>query len=184
MIHLAYSAIKKRLIEKVNPKYVDFYYGQYLEEDMDETAPILWQTPAHFIEFAPIRWKTLGGNIQSSAIEFNHHLVNESYYDDDKRVLDSALGHLTQESQVFQALMNWRCMLSYVPGYEGLTDTADDRVLLESIVRTASEPDHTLRRQLVAVQQFTCTIYDYSATKQWTSILATLQLDVQKVDSL
>lgn len=186
MLNLVYSAIKKRLAAQVLPlpKYVDWYYAQYLEDEMEDGGQLLWQTPALFVEFLPIEWETRPQNIQTSTLRFNTHLVNESFYDNDQRVLDAAVNHLGQESSVFVALMNWRCMLSYVPGFEALADTANDRVLLESIVRESSEPDHTMRRQLVGVQRFACRIYDYSAQPQWAQVLAALSLDVQIVDSL
>ena len=184
MLNFVYSAIKKRLAEKVNPAYVDWYYGQYLEDDMEDGGQVLWQTPALFVEFFPTEWQTMGGNIQAANQKVGIHLVDESFYDDDRRITDSALHHLGRASNVFKALMNFRCNLSYVPGFEALAGTADDRVLMESMVRKVSEPDHNMRRQLVNVQGFETRIYYYSATPQWDTVLAALALDVQKVDSL
>lgn len=186
MLDLVYSALKKRLVEKTQPAYVDWYMGQYLEPEMEEGGQMLWAPGSQFLEFEPIQWTMLGGavNLQTADLRFSVHLVDESYHDDDKRITDTALNHLTKASAIFRALMNWRCNLSYVPGFEALADTTEDRVLLESIVRLNSEPDHNLRRQLVSVQGFTTRIYDYSAAPAWEQVLATLALDVQIVEEL
>lgn len=184
MLNLVYSALKKRLTADTAPAYLDWYYGQYDEAEMQDGGELLWTTPAQFVEFLPIEWETRPGNIQAANLRFHVHLVNESYEQDDKRILDAALNHLGQESNVFKSLMNFRCLLSYVPGFEALADTDQDRVLIESIVRESTDPDHTMRRQLVSVQRFACRIFDYSATPNWATVLAQLALDVQKVDHL
>lgn len=184
MLNLVYSALKKRVNDQVTPKYTDWYMGQYLEPDEENGGQLLWNTPAVFIEFVPLQWDTLGNSVQASNTAFNLHLVNDSLYDDDKRVTDPVLNHFGLETLVFKAMMNWRCMLSYVPGFEALADTDNDRVLIESIVRVSTDTDHGANRQLVSLQQFSCRIYDYSATKQWATVLAALELEVTKVDHL
>jgi len=184
MLNLVYSALKKRLAAETEPAYLEWYYGQYDEDTMEEGGEMLWTTPAQFLEFLPIRWETRPNNIQAATLLFNVHLVNESFDSTDQRILNATLNHLGLESNVFRALMNFRCLLSYVPGFEALEDTDADRVLIESISRESTDPDHTMRRQLVSVQRFACRIYDYSALPNWTTVLAELDLDVQKVDQL
>lgn len=184
MLNLIYAALKKRLAGQVEPKYIDWYMGQYLEDEQEDGGESLWNTPAVFLEFLPVDWDTRPGNVQTATLKLNAHLVNATLYDNDQRILDATINHLGMESQVFQALMNWRCMLSYVPGFEALEDTSNDRVLIESMVRNTTEPDHSMRQQLVSVQGFSSRIFDYSATPQWVQVLATLALDVQKVNSL
>lgn len=184
MLNLVYAALKARLLEECNPQYLDWYMGQYLEEEAEDGGQLLWATPAQFIEFLPIQWQTLPGNVQVADLQFNVHLVNDSVFDTDARMLDTTLNHLGQEGAVFRALMNWRAMLHDVPGMDTLEGTSADRVLIESLVRTSTDPDHNLRRQLVSVQSFTSRVYDYSATKQWVQVMATLDLEVLKVLSL
>lgn len=184
MLNLVYAALKKRLDTECQPRYIDWFMGQYLEDEAEEGGQLLWDTPAQFVEFMPVSWQTLLTNVQVCDLAFNVHLVNDSYFDNDARVLDPTLNHLGQETAVFRALMNWRCMLSYVPGFEALAGTANDRVLMESVVRESTEPDHNMRRQLVSVQRFTCRVYDYGATKTWVSVLAALAVDTEIVDNL
>lgn len=184
MLNLVYQALKKRINEKVSPKYTDWYMGQYLEPDEEDGGALLWDTPAVFVEFPPIAWQTLGGSVQAADMSMNIHLVNDSYFDTDQRVTDPILNHFGLEGNVFKAMMNWRCMLSYVPGFEALAGTDNDRVLIESVVRLNTDVDHGARRQFVSVQTFSSRIYDYSATKQWVNVLAALELDVIKVNHL
>jgi len=117
-------------------------------------------------------------------LNFAVHLVNESVHSTDERILDPALNHLGQEASAFKALQNYRGLLSALPAYAALAGTDNDRVILESIVRTSTEPDHNMRRQLVSVQQFRTIIYDYSAVPNWIETLASLTITVEKVDQL
>lgn len=184
MLSLVYQALKKRLVNTTTPAYVDWYMGQYLEPEAEEGGQLLWRTPAQFVEFMPVQWQTLGNNVQAANTQFNLHLVNDCYHDDDQRITDAALGHLAQEAAVYATLQNWRCHLSYVPGFEALEGTPDDRVLIESITRERTDPDHNMGRQIVSVQGFACRIYDYGAVKNWVEVLAALNLTVIKVDTL
>lgn len=184
MLNLVYQALKKRINDKVAPKYTDWYMGQYLEPDEEDGGALLWDTPAVFIEFPPIPWTTMGNSVQAADTSVNIHLVNDSYFDTDQRVTDATLNHFGLEGSVYRHLMNWRCLLSYVPGFEALAGTENDRVLMESVVRLNTDVDHGARRQFVSVQTFSTRIYDYSATKQWASVVAVLELDVIKVNHL
>lgn len=185
MTGLVYSALKAHLTTAMPTAYVDWYFGQYIESEMEGGGELLYTTPAIFVEFAPIEWVTLPGSIQRTVLRFSVHLVNESMYATDKRFVgDPALDHLGQESQVFRALMNRRFMLSDVPSFAALAGTENDRVLVESIVRKSSESDHVMHRQLVSIQSFEATVYDYSAQPTWATVLAALQLEIQKVDHL
>jgi hypothetical protein len=184
MLALVYQALKKRLAAATEPAYIDWYMGQYLEPEAEEGGQLLWQTPAQFVEFQPVDWQTLGNGAQAANVRFNVHLVNDTYFDDDRRVTDATLGHLVQEASVYAALQNWRCLLSYVPGLEALEDTPNDRVLIESIVRERTDPDHNLNRQIVSVQGFACRVYDYGAVKNWVEVMANLGITVIKVNSL
>lgn len=177
MIKEVYQAFKKRLGEEITAlNWIDWYLAQY---DM-EGQQALWTTPAAFVEFLPINWQMLTNGVQASNIMLQVHLVNESHYDDDKRMTDDQVDHLGMENEVYLALQNWRCMLSYLDEYAALAGTPDDRVLVETVVRSRTYPDHLMSRVLVSVQEFTTRIYDYSATPQWGSVLASLDLQVEK----
>lgn len=185
MLNLVYSALKKRLTAEVSPEYVDWFYGQYLDEETEDGGEMLWATPAVFVEFLPLKWETLGNAVQAANLQFNIHLVNNSLDSDEKRVTDTAsLDHLGMESDVFRALQGFRALLSYVPGFEALAGEPGDRVILETISRLSSEPDHSMGRQLVSVQTFACRIYDYAATKTWATVVASLNQSVDMVPTV
>lgn len=178
MLHHVYLALKKRLLSELSPApaYVDWYYGQYLD---DENEAPLWDTPAIFIEFLPIQWTNLNGGLQQARLSFNVHLVNTCLSEGAERITDTAaLDHLGMAGSVFRSLHQFRCQQSYVPGFEALVGTPDDVLLLDGISRERSEPDHSLSRLLVSVQGFACRITDYSAQRTWTDATATLQGDV------
>lgn len=184
MINLIYLALKKKLQDEVSPAYIDWYMGQYLETEEEGGGQLLWDTPAVFLEFQPITWKTLGGSVQSAEITFAAHLIMDNYHDSDLRITDTNVSPFNKEVMLYSGLMNWRCNLSYVPGFEALAGTSSDRVLLESIVRINSETDHSLRRQMLSLQVFSAKTYDYSAQKEWVKVIAALDLSIQKVNSL
>lgn len=186
MLHLVYKAIKKKLLADVTPtpEYVDWYYGQYLEDEMEDGGELLWTTPAVFIEFLPLQWTTRGDLSQRAELVFNVHLVNESMDSDERRMTDTtSTGHMAQAARVFSALQGFRANLKYIPGFESIAD-ADDRVMIESITRVSSEVDHNLRRQVVSVQQFRATIFDYGAQRNWQQVLAAIEEEVEVVESV
>jgi len=179
MLKDVYQALKKRISEEIPAiTWIDWYLAQYDQEG--EQA--MWTTPAAFIEFLPLDWQSLGSGVQASNVMLQVHLVNETHYDDEKRMLDATINHLGQAQDIYKALHNWRCMLSYVDEYAALAGTENDRVLLESMVRVRTYPDHNMSRMLVAVQEFTMRIYDYDAQIQWQEVVAALDLQVEKAD--
>lgn len=177
MMKEVYQAFKQRLSSEITElNWVDWYLNQYAQEGEQS----MWTTPAAFVEFMPIDWQMLSNGVQSSNVMFQIHLVNESQYDDDQRMTDVQINHLGMERDVYLSMQNWRCMISYLPRYADLADTPADRVLIESTVRVRTYPDHEMNRMLVSVQEFITRIYDYSAQPQWQSVLAELDLKVQK----
>ena len=171
-----YTAIKQRLNDISDWKNdLDWYLHQY-DQDGEE---VLYTTPAIYIEFGPVEWNTYPDNRQRGVMEFRIHLVNESDYDNDQRVLDPAINHLGQEAEIFRGLQGWGCKLSYIPEYSALSGTDNDVVLLNDVVRIRTEPDHELSNLLISIQTFQCNVYDYNALPQWQYITAQLEADVQ-----
>lgn len=178
MIKEVYQALKKRIGEIAEMDRVDWFMNQYNEADESGNV-LVYETPVVYLEFPPIEWQQMGSGIQRATISFNAHLVTESVADDDKRILDTTyVNHLGIENKVFVKLNNWRTNLSYVDAYGSLANTDKDRVLIESIVRKVTEPDHNLSEFVVTVQQFSCVIYDYSGMKNWKKVLAEISLEV------
>lgn len=174
MLREIYIALKQRLQEITELKEVNWFYGQYYQEDQSQS---LWTTPSLFIEFLPIQWQVVGNKVQRANLKFILHLVNESHYDNDERILSAVPNHFGLESKVYLKMMGFRDLLSNIPGYENLTDTEDDRILMESIVRTDTIVDHSLSNLLISLQQFSCTIHDYSAHPSYQNVLIHYDLD-------
>jgi hypothetical protein len=176
MLDLVYLALKKRLTEKVPAlDGIDWHLNQYAQVG-DDSITI---TPGLYIKFLPIDWKTMPDNIQRGVLVFETHLVSDTAYGDERDMTDKDyIDHLGTESKVFQALMNFRFLLSYVPGYESFFTTANDRVLLESIVRVSSVPHGELDNIAKTNQRFQAVMYDYSAQPQWQTVVAALECEV------
>jgi hypothetical protein len=68
-----YYDIMKAVMAVPSVKYFDKYNGQYLNEGEE----LNYNTPAVFMEFAPIEWQTLGQKRQSANIEFLLHLQTD-----------------------------------------------------------------------------------------------------------
>ncbi len=177
MLKEVYKAIKKAIGDQIDGiNDLDWYLGQY-DQDGDNT---LYTTPAVYIEFQPMDWEQLKVGVQACNLMVSIHAVNASLYDTDQRILDAASNHLELENSVYRALQGFRCMLSYLPEYAGLAGGANDRVLLESMVRQRTYPDHDINRLLVSVQEFKTRIYDYSAEPQYQEVIANLNLTAEK----
>lgn len=159
MIDLLFRGIQRRLIERVSEaEIVDYFLDQYDESSGDQRIYI---TPALYIEFEPTTFETLTQGIQKSTQVFHIHTVHASLYEDENRILsnDALNNFLRVQRKVYAALMNFRLQAKYV------NDTEDERILMESIVRIRSIPDHAMSRLLVNTQTFQAVVYDYDAYK-------------------
>lgn len=176
MLDLVYLGLKKRLTEKVPAlDGIDWHLNQYAQVG-DDSITI---TPGLYIKFLPIDWKTMPDNIQRGVLVFETHLVSDTAYGDERDMTDKDyIDHLGTESRVFQALMNFRLLLSYVPGYAALANTPNDQVLLESIVRTNSVPHGELDNIAKTNQRFQGVMFDYSAQPQLQTVLTSLECEV------
>lgn len=154
-------------------KNIDWYLGQYLQLDEDH-VPI---TPSLYIKFNPVQWETFPQSIQRArAAQIEFHLVNETAFGDERDMIDTDyINHIAIERKIFQALMNARFKLSEVPGMENLADTPNDCILMESLVRTQTQPHDTLDNLVVTIQTFVTTISDYTAIPNWQQVMATLE---------
>ena len=170
-----YKALEKRLGEIAEVAQIDWYFGQV--EDPEGNA-LVRNTPALYLEFRPAEWRTWPGNVQSALLDFDVHVVTECHYDDAQRITQDNNQHLAVAASVYQKLMNWRCLLSYVPGFEALAGTEADMVLMESIVRTTQSSDHQLSPFLISSLSFRSHVFDYSAAPSLSEIIASLELDI------
>jgi phage gp37-like protein len=153
MLKDIYSHLKAHLATITGIEQVDYYLGQYDQNDKDS---VLYSTPALFIEFAPIQWLLHAKNIQRAILTFTIHTVTDSVYDDDERILNSVNDHFAYVTEVYKKLAGHRHKVG-------------DQVLMETIERLSTTPDHVLDVIIVTKQEFRCVIFDYSALPQTTT---------------
>lgn len=157
MLEHIYTALKDRLETVANIDEVDYYLGQYLQQ---EGGNRLYSDQALFIELLPIEWQSQRGNTQKAVLSFRVHTVSACLYDNEDRLVGTGVyNHMELVTEVFKTLQNFR-----------VVQNPSGNVLLESIVRTLTEPNHDLDVVMVTVQEFDCTIFDYSAIAQTTKV--------------
>lgn len=156
MLESIYTALKDRLETIFNSIEVDYYLGQYLQ---GEGGSSLYSDEALFIEFLPIEWQSLRNNVQKAVLSFRIHVVSACLYDDEQRLIGTGVfSHMENVTEVFKTLQNFRAV------------EPSGRVLLESVIRVRTEPNHDLDVVMVTVQEFKATIFDYSAIGSTTKL--------------
>lgn len=163
MLKQIYQVLKGHLETEVTDlKHVDWYLNQFAQ--LGEDAVRI--TPAAYLRFMPLEWQHLKGpqNVQRAVMELEVHLVSDTAYGDGRDMTDATyIDHLGVEAKVYRALQSKRWMLSAAPGYEELEGTSGDRVLIETLVRTMTEPHDELDNLIVTVLVFQGNIFDYAA---------------------
>lgn len=92
-------------LDKPIIKHIDLWNDQ-LNDDWDEP----FETPAIFLEFAPIPWKSVGGHRQMADTSINLHLVNDVRHQSKSgsKFIDKALLHLDIIDVVNHWITGWR----------------------------------------------------------------------------
>jgi hypothetical protein len=180
-----YLALEKQLQAQVPLlKEIEWYAEQYNDTN---DGNLVWIEPCVFLEFLPVAWEQLGDiKIQGGTLITKVHIVTESAYEDKKRF--TAHHHLQIDRAVFHALQGFACMLSFTPGLEQYENTPDDHAIINTMIRTSSESEHTLSKFIVTIQTYECYVYDLSfiaaSSNQQTEVTATLDLTIHKVAQL
>lgn len=184
MLKQIYQVLKNQLETQVTElQLVDWYLGQFAQ--LGEDAVRI--TPSAYIRFMPLEWQHLKGpqNVQRAVMQLEVFLVSDTAYGDERDMTDSTyIDHLGIEAKVYKALQSKRFMLSAAPGYEALEDTANDRVLIETLVRTTTDPHDGMDNLIVTSMVFEANVFDYSASPEMDSVEATLSLGITLVDTI
>lgn len=176
-----YTALKAHLGTITPVQLIDYDLQQYRQQGDD----VVRATPALYIGFKDIDWSQLPNDVQSSVIDFTVTLVSSTRYGDDRDITDTTyIDHLTIENAVYKHLQNLRIILHHLPAFVAVKDTDDDLVLMESIVRVGTSTHQYMDNLMITTATFRSKVYDYSATPQWQTILATLELDIQLTKTL
>lgn len=184
MLKQIYQVLKNHLTAQVTElKLVDWYLGQFAQLGEDAVRT----TPACYIRFMPLEWQHLKGpnNVQRAVMQLEVFLVSDTAYGDDRDMTDTTyIDHLGIETKIYKALQGKRFLLSAAPGYEDLEDTDGDRVLIESLLRTMTDPHDGMDNLIITSMLFQSNIFDYSASPEMDSIEATLSLGITLVDEI
>lgn len=169
-----YFLLKNRLSSISELEEIDWFTGQYLQNG--EQAMTV--STGCYLEFMPGQWQTLGDGQQQMALEFDVHLVQDCVLPGDERILDP-MDHLGIAESIYKVLHRWGAMLSDLPAFAALAGTDEDVVVINSITRVSSTPDHNLSNLMVTVQRFACLVRDVSASPEYQDVSAILNLNTE-----
>ena len=167
MIRYLYLALEQKLLavndERPRPqpvfKHCDLWNRQV--EFLEEETP--FQTPAVFVEFADIQWRTDGQHIQDADLTVLFHIVTPWYANTASNIQNAdvratALSYLDIPTVLFRQLH----------GQHGtIADDSDPQhpVLLgnfNALTRTASKVNHDHERFVDSVETYQCHLKDLS----------------------
>lgn len=182
MLQLVYPVLKQHLNAEINAlKLIDWDLGQYNQAGEDHVRT----TPAVYIGFDPIEWETLPKGIQRSVLSFTLTLVSHSAYGNEKDMLDTTyINHLSIWNLLYSKMQNKRFLFSQLPGNSALAGTANDHVILESVVRVSSDPHSTIDNLVVSTHRFEAMMYDYAAVPGFQTVLADLVCNLTIEDNV
>lgn len=160
-----------------HPNDLNLWTGQ-LEEDED--GELLYTTPCTLIEFEPIVWQNWQQGLQRGELRFNVHIIDETNYEGETRIVAVEIDHFERVNQHYKALhgVSFVC-LSELVGFQQLQGTENDAMLIQQIIRTQSIPDHSLAPYLHTVLQFQAICYDYTTKVDWEMLTAQFVLDAK-----
>jgi hypothetical protein len=178
MIDLPYILIRERIKTEVSAlNEVMYYLGQ---PDTNEDGELLFTTPAVFIRFDQVVTKSLNlvmglPNKQQAEVLFTVTLVDETAYDDDRRILDTTMNHIGKVNAIFLALQGYVGKLSDIPGNSALANTVDDWIVCNPMDRRRITTDHSVRGTIATAQQFVCIVNDLCTLPQYIDVMLNLQ---------
>lgn len=164
-LYLAYEEKLKSILDKQTgePFFKHFDLWNQNVEFIEEETP--FETPAIFVEFLPIDWKTMGRQQQDANLTVRFHIVTEwqaqtaQYTPEDLR--NRALRYLMIPSILVHAMQGF-C----TPFTNGL-------------MRTKTVPNHDHDRYVDSVEEFECRIQDNSAERHYKMMKLPPELSVE-----
>ena len=163
MLKHLYLTIEQRLLavtdEQPNPqplfKHCDLWNRQV--EFVEQETP--FQTPAVFVEFEPLQWRTDGRHIQDADLSIRLHIVTPWHANTASDILNpdvraTALAYLDIPTVLFRQLH----------GRHGIVEDGNHTVLghFNALTRTASAVNHDHERFVDSVETYKCHLKDLS----------------------
>lgn len=176
MIRYLYLALEEKLLaitdEQENPqpifKHCDLWNRQV--EFLEQETP--FQTPAVFVEFTNIEWRTLGQHVQEADLTVRLHIVTPWYANtasnvQNAGVRDTALSYLDIPTVLFQQLHGQHGTVAVPVETQDQEETpAPPKVIgtFNALVRTSSTVNHNHERFVDSIETYQCHLKDLSYT--------------------
>lgn len=157
MLKNLYLAIEQKLMAVTDgqdrPVFKHFDLWNRQVEFIEQETP--FDTPAVFVEFMPVEWRTDKSNTQDATLSFRLHIVTPWYANTAANVIDpgiraTALEYLDIPTLVFKALHGQPC--EFGSGN------------FNPLHRTASVVNHDHERFVDSVEEYRCHLKDCTST--------------------
>lgn len=151
-----YLAVKNRLKNipgaDGQPLFKHFDLWNQQVEFIEQETPFL--TPAVFVEFLPMKWRTLGNRVQDADLTIRLHIVTKwnGLTADYSPEEEDALAYLDIVDSVVAAMQNFAA-----PG-------------TNAWMRTQTIPNHNHERYVDSVEEYICRVTDNSANTPMTGV--------------
>jgi len=149
-----YLDIKERLKTVKNEageqlfKHFDLWNKQ-VEFIEQKTA---FETPAVFVEFMPMQWKTLGNSVQDCQVTVRLHIITECSAD-----------YSPTEQQMLEVFDIIDRVVAKMQNF--------DTPYMNACMRTQSITSHDHQRYVDNVEEYSCNLRDISAVQQLQSVM-------------
>lgn len=181
MIRYLYLALEEKLLaitdEQENPqplfKHCDLWNRQV--EFLEQETP--FQTPAVFVEFTNIEWRTLGQHVQDADLTIRLHIVTPWYANTASNVQNAdvratALSYLDIPTVLFRQLHGQHGTVAapvetQAPASPGQEETPTPPKVIgtfNALVRTSSTVNHDHERYVDSIETYRCHLQDTSFT--------------------
>lgn len=133
-------------------KHFDLWNQQV--EFIEQETP--FQTPAVFVEFLPLQWRTLGNRVQDADLTTRLHIVTEWH---------SLTADYTPDEEQELALAYLDIVDSVVAALQGFSAPNTN-----TWMRTKTIPNHNHERFVDSVEEYICKVTDNSANTPMTGV--------------
>lgn len=178
MTRSIYQALDRRIRETPYVKIVDWYMEQYSGGDDN----LVLNTPAVFLEFAPVDWVSgASGRELWTEMRLTVHIVTESAYEDKQRFIIT--DHFDVQESILEALHMWECNVQYITD-----NTEDTEMLINTMTLESSSSEHQLSEFVVTKLIFSAIVYNRNIQlqieKQTSTVTTAVQVVINKVENL
>ncbi|MEY4904421.1 MAG: hypothetical protein RLZZ292_2236, partial [Bacteroidota bacterium] len=160
---------------------LNLFTGQLAD---NETGELLYITPCTLIELVNVDWESQPNRVQRGLMRVRVHVIDETNYEGDERVIGAYINHSEREQAHYKALQLKAMSLGKLPGMSALIGTPSDVPILSNLNRSRTLYDHNIGPFLHTILEFTCYVYDYSAQPETISALINPEANVELVASL